>query len=141
MPKSTKQAVRAPQFEFLCGTGTLRAKNAQDAVIRDGRISVPHVGQCYINGVHGYPAVSTTLAVARCIDRKVVGHLVIPCSKDYIVEGSLVIGEGAKRETWKVVATTRIGKAGPYRALRLPDVKISQTQKSEAFGDSKYSVA
>lgn len=128
------------QFEFLCGTGTLRAKNAQDAVIREGRISVPNVGQCYINGVHGYPATSVQLEV-KDHDRKVVGHLVLPCSFDHQVEGTLVIGSGSDRETWKVVATLRRGVAGPYRALRLPDVKIEREQKREAFGNSKYSVA
>lgn len=136
------------RFEPLCGTGTLRAKPTVYAVIRSGVISLPNIGQCYIDGTHSRIATSTTLDVKRVKGRKLVAKLIVPIGHDAVLEGTVITEPTSrhKSETWKLVAVLRQGEAGPYRALRLPDVKISAEEREAAFGEdqaprSKYAVA
>lgn len=120
------------RFEFLCGTGALRAKRTPDAIIRDGQMSLPGIGQCYIRGNHAISAESMTLEVVSSDTRKVVARLVMSAKPSEKREGHVIVGDGSAVETWKLVAYARQGEAGPYLALRLPAVKITAADRRSA---------
>lgn len=115
------------RFDFLAGTGALRAKRTREATIRDGQISIPKIGQCYIRGTHSNLAKAMELEVIDAKNRKVVAKIVLSTdSKLDTREGQLIVGHGEDIETWKLVARKRHGEAGPYLALRLPEVQIAR---------------
>jgi hypothetical protein len=136
------------KFEPMCGTGTLRAKPTPHAVIRTGVISIPGYGQCYIDGHHSKLETNAVLDVKSNATRKVVAQLQLPVGNAPVLEGRIVtVGRGRRRETWTLQATLRQGEAGPYRALRLPDVKIATEEMDRMRAErgeaprSKYTVA
>lgn len=126
-----------PQFLFQAGTGVLRAKVAPNHVMYYGRIALPDIGQCFIDGNIEMGASTITLSIKQAEDRKVVATLEIPmgaCKKPGDqVASKIKVG----KKTWKVVATLRSSEAGDHSvkhhlALRLPEVKI-QPGAANAF--------
>ena len=119
-------------FDWPCGMGKLVSKLTKDTIIREGRISVPHIGQCIIRGTHPRDAKSAVLELLDST-RKVVGSLTIDVSTEEEIRGRVILGEGSGMETFKLVAYARRGKQGRYRALRIPDI-IDRKQLRSRFG-------
>lgn len=126
-------------FSFPAGTGVIRARiaNAEAgfAVMHFGRIALPGLGQCYIDGHRAADATSMELDIRKPTaegGRTTVAKLLLPVlGRGKSSVGAIVLGKivttGPKRSrlTWKCTGEVRIGENGFHLALRLPDVKIA----------------
>lgn len=133
------QQQRSKSFSFPAGTGVIRARianaEADFAVMHFGRIALPGLGQCYIDGVRASDATAMELDIRKPSlegGRTLVAKLILPVlgkGKSNVgaqVLGTVVtVGPKRKRTTWKCVGEVRIGESGFHLALRLPDVKIA----------------
>ncbi len=113
------------QFEFPAGTGVIRSKITPDfTTMYFGRICLPDVGQCFVDGTAPKGATEAKLAVKRATDRQVIATLVLPRGTAEKREGTIKVK--GRRAPWRVVATVRRNeKDEPRLALRLPEVKIA----------------
>lgn len=113
-------------FEFIVGTGVIRAKPTPHNVLVYGRLALPSYGQCYVDGKRMKDATSMVLDVRAADTRKLVAQLTVPCG-GVLREGTLK----TRRKSYRVVAELRstvIGGKKSYRlALNLPEVKKQGT--------------
>lgn len=128
-----------PRIPFWkrAGEGLITTKFAPDTVLRSGQITLPHLGECYIDGKHGFPAFRGDDKTPMVLElrtankeRKLVAQLTMDArtfhgavGKDRVREAMIVtLGPKAKRETWKAIVTVQHGNAGPYLRLFVPGV-------------------
>lgn len=138
-------------FAFPAGTGVIRAKvanaDANFAVMLQGRICVPGIGQCFVDGTRSKDAKSVTLDV-RNVKRKLVAKLQLPVlGKPQIgdvAEGTLMLTDESgrllpknKREDFAVLGEIRVGERGFHQSLRL-GTKVEGRFKPVAIAPAQF---
>jgi hypothetical protein len=131
-PQPQPQAERV-SFWNRVGEGLITTKFAPDTVMRSGQITLPVVGSCYIDGIHGFPQFrgddkSPIVLQLKTVDgRKPVAQLTMDgrsFKDDRKPREATIVTLGPKRgrETWKAVVTVQHGAQGPYLRLFVPGV-------------------
>jgi hypothetical protein len=116
-------------FLFRAGSGTLRTKVAPNGIMHFGQVALPEFGQCFLDAIRDREATTVVLTIRQASTRRIVATMTLPTGSMASRIGKITVvnedGKPVRGKHWKVIATTRDGKSGPYQALKLPDVKAS----------------
>lgn len=113
------------KFEFFPGFGRLNAKRTPNHVIHDGRICLPKVGQCFVDGHRARDAKTIKLEVRSAQSREIVATMTLRVGTR---EGTLKMANGTKFAVVGVLkqfAKPIEGYDPYYLSLRLPEVKVA----------------